>query len=108
MKPLKWLSLLTVLFAANTLAEGSQVTQILQHNEVVAVYLNPDPGKANCDVGSPYILKVDGTEANRQRFNMVLTAMSTGSRLSFSAPGCSSAIWGHSRPQIGVTFMTAP
>ncbi len=76
------------------------VTNLLQHRDWVAVYLSPDPGKLNCEYGSPYLLKVDETAASQQRFSMILVSLTTGKKLNGYTDPCDTAIWGKSRPTI--------
>ena len=89
-----------MLFANYVNAWEATVVDILQHDDVAAITLSPDPGPGNCDVGSPYILIVDGTPASEQRFSMLLTALVSGKKVKGYADACSTAIWGTSRPTI--------
>lgn len=66
----------------------------------MAINLSPDPGKGNCDVGQPYILKLDDTQGSEQKFAMLLTALTANKKVSGYADECSTAIWGASRPVI--------
>ena len=97
----KGILVLSILSAANiSYAWEANVTDILQHGTVAAISLSPDPGKGNCDVGSPYILIVDETPAAQQRFSMLLTALASGKKVRGYADACTTAIWGSSRPTI--------
>lgn len=89
-----------ILFAPSAGAWEANVTDILQHGTAVAVFLNPDPGPGNCQVGSPYILNVDDTPESKQRFAMILTAIATGQKVAGYPDACSTAIWGQSRPTV--------
>jgi hypothetical protein len=88
------------LFSSYAFSWEAKVTNILQHGEYAAISLSPDPGVGNCEFGQPYILIVDDTAAAKQRFSMLLTALSTGNKVGGYADACSSAIWGQSRPTI--------
>ncbi len=88
------------LFTMHVSAWEAKVTNILQHGSTTAISLSPDPGKGNCEYGSPYILIVDSTPASQQKFSMLLTALSTGNKVSGYLDECSTAIWGKSRPTI--------
>lgn len=92
--------LLLGVLSHNVSAWGGKVTNILQHGNAVAVTISPDPGKGNCDAGSPYILTLDDTEASKQRFSMLLAALMSGKSISGYDDPCVSAIWGVSRPSI--------
>lgn len=84
----------------------AKVVDILQHGDYVAVTLSPDPGKGNCEAGSPYLLVVDNTPAAQQRFSMILTALASGKKIRGYADECSTAIWGVPRPtmrRLGLT-----
>lgn len=89
-----------VLMSTLTHAWEAKVTRILQHDDFVAVYLDPDPGPLNCATGQPYLLVVDGTPGSEQRFSMLLTAISGKMTVSGYADACNTAIWGNSRPTI--------
>ena len=92
--------ILLLFFATNSFAWDAEVLDILQHGNVVAVWLSPDPGPGNCSVGSPYILVADGTPESNQKFSMLLTALTTGMKISGYPDACTTAIWGNSRPTI--------
>lgn len=68
----------------------AEVTSILQHGSVVAIYLDPDPGIGQCQYGSPYILVADGSPESNQRFSMLLTALTTGKKIDGWEDTCSS------------------
>lgn len=91
---------LTVAVSINSNAWEAKVTNILQHGNYAAISLSPDPGVGNCTAGSPYILVVDDTPAGKQRFSMLLTALTADKTISGYADECASAIWGVSRPTI--------
>jgi hypothetical protein len=88
------------LIASKANAWEAQVTNILQHGDVAAITLSPDPGKGKCEVGSPYLIHVDDTQASKQLFSMLLAALTTGNKIRGYEDPCSSAIWGASRPTI--------
>jgi|GEM_PF-6200833 len=94
------LSVAMLLSSVSANAWEANVTDILQHGDVAAITLSPDPGKGNCSYGSPYILIVDGSPASEQRFSMLLTALTTGKKVRGYTDACSTAIWGQSRPTI--------
>lgn len=96
----KLLPVMAMLCANHCLAWEAEVTNVLQHGDYVAVYLNPDPGIGKCAAGQPYLLRADGTPGNEQKFSMLLVAMTTGRKISGYADSCSTAIWGVSRPTI--------
>ncbi len=102
MKLLKcFLIFLVILFATNAGAwEPAKVTNILQHEKYAAIFLSPDPGKGNCEAGSPYLLLVDDTPDSKQKFSMLLTALTTGLKVSGHSDACVNAIWGKTRPSI--------
>jgi len=92
------LCVLAVFTTSAAFAWQAKVTNVLQHGTMVAIYLSPDPGPGSCAVGQPYLLAVDDTAAAKQRFSMVMTAVITGQTISGYDDGCSTAIWGYSRP----------
>lgn len=92
--------IVAMLFTGYVNAWEAKVVNILQHGDVAAIALSPNPGPGNCDVGSPYILIVDVTPAAEQRFSMLLTALVSGKKVQGWADACSTAIWGDSRPTI--------
>ena len=95
------LILITLLFASATSAWEAKVTKILQHGGTAAIYLEPNPGPLNCEVGQPYIVIVDETPASQQRFSMLLTALTAKMTVSgYTGDACSTSIWGQSRPTI--------
>lgn len=75
-----------------TYAWEANVVDILQHGDVASISLSPDPGKGQCEVGSPYILIVDETPAAQQRFSLLLTALVSGNKIRGYSDACSSAI----------------
>lgn len=95
-----FISILILVFSTTVGAWEAHVTDILQHGNVAAITLSPDPGKGNCSVGSPYILVVDGTPAAQRRFSMLLAALTTGKKIRGYVDECTTAIWGISRPTI--------
>jgi hypothetical protein len=103
-----WLFFLTALAASGANAWQAKVTNILQHGATVAVYLSPDPGPGSCSVGQPYLIAVDDTPDAKQRFALILTALSTGQLISGYDDGCSTAIWAQSRPVIFRLVLSAP
>ena len=88
------------MFATNALAWEAKVTKILHHHTVAAIYLSPDPGVGQCTHGQPYILTLDGSSASKERFSMLLAALTAGQTVGGYSDGCSTAIWGNSRPLI--------
>ncbi|XOV78398.1 MAG: hypothetical protein ACFHVJ_15810 [Aestuariibacter sp.] len=84
----------------NSFAWEAKVTSIMQHRNTVAVYLSPNPGAGRCDVGQPYLLPVVDSEEHRQKFAMILAAMTADMKVLGYDDGCDSAIWGKSRPKI--------
>jgi len=68
-----WTLFLSVPLSCN--AWEASVTQIMHHYDSVAVWITPDPGPLNCQQGQPYLVKVDSSEASKQRFSMILTAL---------------------------------
>ena len=95
------------LSSQHSYAWDAKVTRILQHGDTAAVYLSPDPGKQSCETGSPYILIADDSVAAKQRFSMLLTAMTAGLGITGHDDECSSAIWGISRPTIRRLYLNA-
>jgi hypothetical protein len=85
----------------------AKVTKILQHRNVVAVYLEPNPGKGICEYGQPYILLADGEAGNNQKFSMLLTALTAGKTITGYEDACSTEIWGQSRPTISRLIINA-
>ena len=92
--------IITFVFTTSLNAWEANVVDILQHGDYAAISLSPDPGKGNCDVGSPYLLVVDETPAAQQKFSMLLTALASGKKVRGYADPCATAIWGASRPTI--------
>lgn len=88
------------MFSSGAFAWEANVTEILQHDNVAAIYLSPDPGKGQCDYGQPYLLIVDGTPESNQKFSMLLTALTSGKKVGGYEDECSTAIWEQSRPTI--------
>lgn len=84
----------------NCNAWEATVTQIMHHYDAVAVWITPDPGPLNCQQGQPYLIKLDSSEASKQRFSMILTALTTKRKIEGYNDPCSSSIWGVSRPTI--------
>lgn len=78
----------------------AKVTNVLQHGTQIAIYLSPDPGPMGCSVGQPYLINVDDSIASKQRFAMVMTALTTGQTVSGYDDGCSNGIWAQSRPLV--------
>lgn len=93
-------SIILLTFTHHASAWEAKVTDILQHGDVAAITLSPDPGPENCSVGSPYILIVDETPAAKQRFSILLSALTSGKTVRGFPDACSTAIWGTSRPTI--------
>ena len=91
---------LGVFAASGAHAWEGKVINVLQHGTMVAIYMSPDPGPGSCSVGQPYLIQVDETVASKQRFAMVMTALITGQSISGYDDGCSTAIWGQSRPLV--------
>ena len=91
-------SVLGVLAVSSAQAWEATVTNVLQHGNMVAVYLSPDPGPLSCSYGQPYLTVVDDTPAAKQRFAMLLMALSTGQKISGYDDGCDTGIWAQSRP----------
>ncbi len=104
----KFAFVVTVVMFSQTQAWEGRVTQILQHGSVAAVYISPAPGKGQCENGGPYILHVDGSPENNQRFSMLMMSLSSGMTISGYDEACSSAIWGQPRPTIGRLYLKAP
>ncbi len=92
------LCVLGVLAPFGVHAWEAKVVNIVQHDTQIAVYLSPDPGPLTCSVGQPYLMNVDDTTAVKQRFAMLMTALITGQTVSGWNDGCSSGIYGQSRP----------
>lgn len=88
------------LFSICSWSWEAKVTNILHHGDVIAVSLSPDPGPLQCDYGSPYLIKLDGSQASDQLFSMVLTALATGKTVTGYGDPCASDIWAKSRPTI--------
>ncbi len=86
----------------------AKVTNVLQHGNQVAIYLAPDPGALSCAVGQPYLLDVDDTPAAKQRFALIMLALSTGQLLTGWDDGCSTGIWAQSRPLMLRLRLAAP
>lgn len=103
-----FLCALALLTTTSAFAWEAKVTHVLQHGTMLAVYLSPDPGPGSCSVGQPYLIQVDDTIAAKQRFAMLMTAVATGQLISGYDDGCSSAIWGHSRPLVWRLQLAAP
>jgi hypothetical protein len=99
---------LTLLTTTSAFAWQGKVTAVLQHGTMLAVYLSPDPGPGSCAVGQPYLIAVDDTIAAKQRFAMLMTAVATGQLVSGYDDGCSTAIWGHSRPLVWRLQLSGP
>ncbi|TQV65693.1 hypothetical protein FKG94_28245 [Exilibacterium tricleocarpae] len=99
---MKKIFLFSILILTSSIAWSwdAKVTNILHHRDWVAVSFSPDPGNLGCSAGSPYLLKVDETAASQQRFSIILTALASGKTIGGHSDGCSSAIWGTSRPVI--------
>jgi hypothetical protein len=91
---------LAVLTSTTAFAWQGKVTNVLQHGTMLAIYLSPDPGPGSCSVGQPYLLDVDDTPAGKQRFAMLMLAIATGQTISGYDDGCSTGIWGQSRPKV--------
>lgn len=100
MKKLLLATLPFISLSASALTYEAKVTEILQHDSHIAVYLNPDPGKAFCDVGQPYLLPVTDTVEHQQKYTLLLTALTTGKTIKgyLSEGECDSNVWGQSRP----------
>jgi len=86
--------------AFSVAAQEATVTEIIQHRDSVAVFLEPDPGPQSCEFGSPYLLPVDGQTANDQKFSMLLAALASGKKVRVFSDSCGTAIYSQSRPVI--------
>jgi hypothetical protein len=100
--------LLGILAATSANAWEANVTNILQHGSVVAIYLNPDPGPMGCSYGQPYLLMVDDTAEAKQRFSMVMLALATGNKIAGYDDGCDTSIWAQSRPKVWRLMLRGP
>jgi hypothetical protein len=92
------LGVLGAMAPAAAQAWTARVTGIIQHGTQIAVYLSPDPGPLSCAVGQPYLMNVDDSAAAKQRFAMLMTALTTGQSIQGWDDGCNAGIWGQSRP----------
>ena len=95
------------LWASVAGAWHANVTNILHHWNYVAVYLTPDPGAGSCSYGGPYLLLVDDTTASKQRLAILMQAIATGQKVTGYDDGCSTGIWGQSRPKIERLMLNA-
>lgn len=90
---------LVCILSMNTYSAGYyEVTEILHHRTVAAIYLHPDPGPQGCTAGQPFLLPLDGSAESKEKLSMMLTALSAGFSVRVYPDGCNSSIWGTSRP----------
>jgi hypothetical protein len=102
------LLVLSILVTQASHAWEAKVTNVLQHGTMIAIYLSPDPGPLSCSAGQPYLVQVDDTPAAKQRFAMLMIALTTGQTISGYDDGCNTGIWAVSRPLVWRIYLNAP